>query len=244
MTDERRELSQAEFAREMGVSRAAVSQWKSKDILKDSAFTKPGKKGKIIFAVAVNQVRQNRDIGQSLGNGIATRTTVDADPQAEAPTAPVSELEEVLELQPILPVPQPETAEGAPPVDDAPEVPLAAQPKPDSVEDMLKRAKLEQQLRTNRIQATEEAAQLGMLVAADDAREQLTRVAGMMMQIFEGALTDFAAALASQFDVPQRDVLHLLKSEFRNVRKTATMKQRVLAEGKPKRVETNLEIDA
>jgi hypothetical protein len=105
-------------------------------------------------------------------------------------------------------------------------------------------ARLEEQLRKNRIGASEEALRQGMLMSADDAREQMTRVAGMMMQIFEGALTDFAAALASQFDVPQRDALHLLKNEFRNVRKTATMKQRALAEQTPKEVTTNVELDA
>ncbi|MBQ4826568.1 hypothetical protein J4729_18755 [Leisingera sp. HS039] len=238
------EMSQADFARAMGVSRAAVSQWKAKDILRDDAFTKPGKKGKVIYPVAVEQVRRNRDIGQSLGNGIATRTTVDAEAQAQVPTAPVPEPAAVQEPQPDLPMPQPEPAEAAQPDDAFPAPAPAVQPKADSVEDMLKRAKLEEQLRRNRIQATEEAAQLGKLVAADDAREQLTRVAGMMMQIFEGALTDFAAAMASQFDVPQRDVLHLLKSEFRNVRKTATMKQRAIAEGTPKQVNTNVELDA
>lgn len=61
-----RELSQAEFAREMGVSRAAVSQWKTKDILRDDAFTKPGKKGKVIFHIAVEQVRVNRDLADSV----------------------------------------------------------------------------------------------------------------------------------------------------------------------------------
>jgi hypothetical protein len=80
-----RELSQAEFAREMGVSRAAVSQWKTKDILRDDAFTKPGKKGKVIFHIAVEQVRVNRDLGQSLGNGIGTRT---AAPDGAAPASP------------------------------------------------------------------------------------------------------------------------------------------------------------
>jgi hypothetical protein len=60
-----------------------------------------------------------------------------------------------------------------------------------------------------------------MLMASGDAREQVARVASMMMQIFEGSLIDFASKIASQFDVPQRDVLHLLKGEFRNVRATA-----------------------
>ncbi len=130
----------------------------------------------------------------------------------------------------------------------APEAPAAsstpAAPKPDTVEDQLKRAKLEEQLRRNRIQAADEALRQGMLMSADDAREQMTRIAGMMLQIFEGALPDFAAAVAAQFDIPQRDALHLLRAEFKKVRKTAAMKERARADEVEKDVRTSVELDA
>ena len=211
-------MTQADFARHMGVSRAAVSQWRKRDILRDDAFTLPGKKGKVIVAVAVEQVRLHRDIGQSLGNGIETRTSTDAanDVAGSNGAAAVVQtiiqpdlLDEVSTPVPVeLPAKTPET------------------PKAPSVEDLLKHAKLEEQLRRNRTQGSEEALQQGKLMSAEDAREQMARVAGMMLQIFEGALTDFAAVIASQFKAPQRDVLHLLKSEFRNVRHTATQKEK------------------
>lgn len=51
-------------------------------------------------------------------------------------------------------------------------------------------------------------------MGADDARELIDRTAGMMMQILEGALTEFSTAIAAQFTVPQRDVLHLLTVVF------------------------------
>ena len=79
---------------------------------------------------------------------------------------------------------------------------------------------------------------------ADDARERMTRIAGMMLQIFEGALPDFAAAMAAQFDVPQRDVLHLLRAEFKKVRKTAAMKERARADEAKKEMTTSVELDA
>jgi transcriptional regulator with XRE-family HTH domain len=193
-----REMSQADFARAMGVSRAAVSQWKAKDILQEDAFTQDGKKGKVRFEVAVDQVRRNRDIGQSLGNGIATRTTQDI---------------------------------GAGAADPAPRAAAAEAPaKFDSVEDQLKRAKLEEQLRRNRMQAAEEAQRAGQLMEVTDAREQMARIAVMMLQIFEGALPDFAAAMAEKFDVPQRDVLHLMRSQMVEVRRTAAMKERARAD--------------
>lgn len=230
------EMSQAEFAREMGVSRAAVSQWKSKDILRADAFTKPGKKGKVIFHVAVDQVRRNRDVGQSLGNGIATRTTA-----GDAPQAPddIPQPEPAPVAQPILPM---QDAAPVEPMPVASAEPVA--PKPDTVEDQLKRAKLEEQLRRNRIQASDEALRQGMLMSADDARDQMARVAGMMLQIFEGALPDFSAAMAAKFDVPQRDVLHLLRAEFKKVRKTAAMKERARADETEKDVTTSVELDA
>lgn len=235
------EMSQADFARYMKVSRAAVSQWKSKDILRDDAFTKPGKSGLVILPVAVEQVRRNRDIGQSLGNGIATRTTVDE--PAVPPPAPVQVPEPEQVRQPSLPMREAIPVE-QPAQDAAAVAPQPVAPKFDTVEDQLKRAKLEEQLRRNRIQAAEEAMRQGMLMSADDAREQMARIAGMMLQIFEGALPDFAAAMAAQFGVPQRDVLHLLRSEFVKVRKTAAMKERARADGAEKDVTTSVELDS
>jgi len=220
--------TQADFARHMGVSRAAVSQWKSRDILRDDAFTQPGKKGKVVVSVAVEQVRRNRDIGQALGNGIETRTSTDVEPSADQPAE---------EVQPDLPM------DDEAPVLAQPTAVPPAKPKVDTVEDQLKRAKLEQQLRTNRIQASEEALRQGMLVAADDAREQMTRVASMMLQIFEGSLPDLGAAISAQFDIPQRDVLHLLRSEFKKVRATAAMKERARADAASKERVASIEVD-
>ncbi|WP_039017544.1 hypothetical protein [Halocynthiibacter namhaensis] len=222
-------LTQAGFARHMGVSRAAVSQWKSGDILSDGAFTLPGRKGKVIVSVAVEDVRRNRDIGQSLGNGIETRTSTEA--VADEKAVPT-------EVQPdLLPV-KPEAVAVEPPA-----APTQKQPKIDTVEDQLKRARLEEQHRKNRIGASEEALQQGLLMSSDDAREQMSRVAGMMLQIFEGALTDFAAITASQFNVPQRDVLHTLKNEFRKVRKAATQKEQARITELEKATMTSVELD-
>lgn len=224
--------TQADFARHMGVSRAAVSQWKSRDILRDDAFTQPGKKGKVVVSVAVEQVRRNRDIGQALGNGIETRTSTDAAPAAEPSAEMPAEA-----VQPALPV------DDAAPVQVEPTAAAPVKQKVDTVEDQLKRAKLEQQLRTNRIQASEEALRQGMLVAADDAREQMTRVASMMLQIFEGSLPDLGAAISAQFDIPQRDVLHLLRSEFKKVRATAAMKERARADAANKEHVASIEVE-
>jgi hypothetical protein len=235
MQPEHQHISQADLARTLGVTRAAVSQWKSKDILRDDAFTGPGKTGKIIYAVAVEQVRRNRDIGQSLGNGIATRTRVDDAAQVQPAVGPDPEPAPV--QQPSLPMAE------AVRVEQTAASSLTAAPKPDTVEDQLKRAKLEEQLRRNRLKASEEALRQGMLMDADDAREQMARIAGMMLQIFEGSLPDLAAAVAAQFNAPQRDVLYLLRSEFKKVRKTAAMKERARADHVKKEATTSVELD-
>lgn len=205
------EVSQAEFARQMGVSRAAVTQWKTNDILTQKAFTRPDKKGKLRLSIAIEQVRRNRDIGQSLGNGLSTGANTEPEPAEEKP------LPDNVGASP--------TGEPA-----APQRSSADLQRPVTIEDQLKQAKLEQQLRNNRKQAEEEALRQGQLINSDDARTQIARVSGLLMQIFEGSLVDFSKAVAAQFNLPQRDVQHLLKSEFRKVRETASMKQRVLAQ--------------
>ncbi len=201
-------MTQAAFARHMNVSRAAVSQWKKKKVLRADAFNE---KGLIKVDIAANQVRTNRDIGQSLGNGIATRTDVRTEslPKADPPQKPLNEADvDGSDFQ----EQQGEKGDG--------------RPRIVTIEDQLRQAKLEEQLRRNRLQAADEALRQGVLMSADDAREQMSRIAGMMLQIFEGALPDIATAVAEQFSLQQRDVLHMLRSEFKNVRKTAARKER------------------
>lgn len=229
-------LSQADFARFMGVSRAAVSQWKTKGILTDAAFTEPSKKGKVVVAVAIDEAGRNRDIGQTLGNGMETGPSAGV----VLPAAVVFKV-----VAPVAVSVQPDLLGAAPVAPVAEQSPGGFLPsQSERVQEQLRIAKLEQQLRTNRMQAADEAKLRGMLMASDDAREQMARVASMMMQIFEGSLIDFASKIASQFDVPQRDVLHLLKGEFRNVRATAASKERARIADLDKETTASVELDA
>jgi hypothetical protein len=43
-------------------------------------------------------------------------------------------------------------------------------------------------------------------------------IATKMMAVMEGSLAELATAVSARFEIPQRDVLHLLRSEFRKVR--------------------------
>jgi len=72
----------------------------------------------------------------------------------------------------------------------------------------------------------------------------MTQVAGLMLQVFEGALPDFSAKLAEQFSVPQRDVLHLLKAEYLKVRAQGVKKARLTVEKLNKIDEVTVEDDS
>ena len=221
-----KELSQAQFAKEVGVSRAAVSQWKSKNILRDDAFTKPGKSGKLIYGIAIEQVRQNRDIGQSLGNGLGTRTFIETEQPTPIPVAtsgiePPQDAVESSPAQPDLPM-SPHNGN----IENDRQRPSEYHPNPVTVEEQLKHAKLEQQLRINRREAEQDALDRGALMSTSDVREQMSRISASMLQMFEGALPEFSDVLAERFDIPQRDVLHLMREQFRELRKEAAEKER------------------
>ena len=108
----------------------------------------------------------------------------------------------------------------AAPVSDHPDVPDT--PLKSSTEDKIREEKLKaERLRVRRLEE-EEAARRGRYILAVDARAEHTRQAGLMLKVFEGGLADMASALAAQFKLPQRDVLHGLKAAFRKVRDRAS----------------------
>jgi hypothetical protein len=88
----------------------------------------------------------------------------------------------------------------------------------DPVEEQIKRERLEQLQRANRRAAEEEQARAGRLTNAEVAAAQMAKVAASVVTVYEGALPAVATALSAQFNIPQRDALHLLRAEFRKVR--------------------------
>jgi hypothetical protein len=111
--------------------------------------------------------------------------------------------------------------------------PVAAVPKVDApqtpedqIEFRFKQAKLEQQEAINRKIAEEEKARAGVYMLADEARAEAAKLAGQLLQAFEGGLTDMATALAAEYKLPQRDVVHLMRTQFSLVREKITEKLR------------------
>ncbi|GLK71701.1 hypothetical protein KHC23_13000 [Ancylobacter dichloromethanicus] len=117
------------------------------------------------------------------------------------------------------------TAETSPAVPSAPAI--------DPIEERIKQAKLREIEFKNRESAEKEFARKGLFILAKDASDQMAAIVGAMLNVFEGALPDLAAAIASQFHIPQRDVLHLLRREVRAIRERAALAARKKMESLP-----------
>lgn len=184
-------VTKGEFAVLRRVTPGRVSQWIAEGKIKGDALVGQGRFAKIRVAVAVDQLRQSLSLGQMLGNGITT------------------------DLRPV------EAADDDLPFAPTAQVSMAEPLKPGGVDEQLRQARLEQMLRANRQAEREELAERGVYIPTEEARAGMVSVAAAMMAVFEGGLADFASAVAAKFEVPERDVLHLLRSEFRGIRAKA-----------------------
>lgn len=210
-------FSKGEFARRRNVSPGRVSQWISEGKISGAALVGEGRSARIRESIAVQQLRGKLEPMQMTGNGLSTR--LDAPP----PTA---------DVLPLAPAAAPSGAGSAAP----PSAPLAG----DTVEDKIKAARLELLERQNREKAREEAVRAGSLTDIEIATKVAGREASRLISLFEGALSNFATAIAAEFKLPQRDVLHQLRGEFRKFRADAAAAARKEAEALPSTVEVEL----
>lgn len=98
--------------------------------------------------------------------------------------------------------------------------PAAASPPEhvDTVDTLYKAEKLRQaQLATRRAEE-DDRLRRGVYIKAADARDEMTRIASKLFEAFEGALPDFASEVSGKHQIPQRDILHLLRAEMRKFR--------------------------
>lgn len=208
-------VSKGRFAALRNVSPGRVSQWISEGKIKPSAMVGEGRNAQIKVSVAVQQLRDALDVGQRTGNGIDTNLDLPLAAPSPAPAAATAS------------APTPGPAAAPPPASD----PIA---------DAIKSEKLDQIRRANRRQAEEEAARSGRFTDAAEASRQMGALATKMMAVMEGSLAELSTAVAARFEVPQRDVLHLLRSEFRKVRAVAAKTFRDVAGKLPAAVEAEL----
>lgn len=112
--------------------------------------------------------------------------------------------------------------------------PAAAPPtESDDISLKLQRAKLAEAEFRNRKLREEEKAREGIYVKAEDVQAETAKLATSLLQLFEGGLTEVATEISGAFKVPQRDVLHLLKKRFRDVRTNVSAQIAAEAAGKP-----------
>lgn len=109
--------------------------------------------------------------------------------------------------------------DGSPVAPSATPVALPAPPPiVDTFESQLKAEKLRQAQLSTRRSEEQDRLLRGVYILARDVADQNKRIAAKLVESFEGALADFASALAAKHEIPARDVLHLLRAEFRKVR--------------------------
>jgi hypothetical protein len=207
-------ISKAEFARRRGVSPGRVSQWLSEEKITGAAIVGEGRNAQIRETVAVEQLRKRLDPMQMTGNGLST--------DLRRPAAA-----EILQFT------LPSAASGPPPP--------AAPPAGDTVEDEIKRLRRDQLARQEREGKRQEAVNAGRLTDAAAAKAEAARATSRLITMFEGALSDFATAISAEFKLSQRDVLHLLRAKFRDVRTGAASELREAAAALPAVIAVDLD---
>ena len=80
---------------------------------------------------------------------------------------------------------------------------------------------------------------VGRYMDATEARARMAKIAAQTVAAIELALPDLALALVDKFSIPQRDVLHVLREEFRHIRTRAAERLRKEAEMLPELVENS-----
>lgn len=208
-------VGKSSFAQMCGVSGARVSQWISSGKIYGEALIGSGQTGKIVASVAKAQLRETLDANGRMGlNGLSTR--LEDDPPVVKPRGPVDY------LPPSIPVPRASD-------------PVKA--RAETVESQIKAEKLRHaQLQTSRLEE-EDRARRGIYVEARAVRAEMTRMASDLLTDFEGALPDFASALAGKLQVSPRDTLHILRTEFRKVRERMAASHAAAAAAEPKMIE-------
>jgi hypothetical protein len=101
------------------------------------------------------------------------------------------------------------------------------------IEQRIKQEKLRQaELTTIRAEERDRLAR-GTYILAAAAKEENGRLAARLFEAFDGSLVDFAAALAAQYELPVRDVLHCLRAEMLKVRERVSREYSARVDDEP-----------
>lgn len=221
-------VSKSEFAAMINVTPGRISQYIAAGQISRDAVVGSGQRAKIDAERARADLRLTLDVAQRLGNGMETRLDAGAGASGAA------------------------TADGG----GAPASGGAGLPggggalsgsggslQLTGIDYEIKQQKLETARRANRNGAIADAQSRGQLIDTDAARAEMTRVASALMDIFDGGLTDMALAVAAAFQLPQRDVKHLMRKEFRKLREVAAKQMKARAVSLPDHTDIVLEAE-
>jgi DNA-binding transcriptional regulator YdaS (Cro superfamily) len=192
-------VSKMEFARLVGVGPSCVSQWIARGKLGGDALVGNGNRSRIRVDAAREQLQKNLDISQHLGmNGKAKLGPQKRAAKArEAPCAVVASFD------------RGKSTGGDDPADD------------ETVEDQIKQARLAQLALANNKARAEAALRAGRYLKAEDARQEMGRVAARLLAVMESSLAEMANALAAEPATSSRDTLRTLRTAWRGVRARA-----------------------
>lgn len=208
-------VTKSQFAALIRVSPGRVSQYISGKKLTGEALVGEGRLARIRVQPALAQLRTRLDIDQRLSaNGISTRLDLPAGP---APT--------MFEVPPA-PLPDPQFQSAA-----------------DRIEDQIKNERLESLRRQNRKLAEDESSRSGRYVIADQVKQETGRVLAQQMAWIEGIISELAAAVCSQFSLSNRDVVHCLRTSFRDARERGSATFQAQAEAMPQLIEDEVTDD-
>jgi hypothetical protein len=112
-----------------------------------------------------------------------------------------------------------------------------ADPGVGTIEDGIKRARLEQLELSNEHARALREAQAGRYARSEDVRQEMGRVAGRMMGLFEGSLGELATAIAAKSNLSGRDALHILRSTFHMIRERTSNTESGIAKALPPSVD-------
>ena len=99
---------------------------------------------------------------------------------------------------------------------------LPVPPSEPSIDDRIKAETLANKQLQNRRLIEEQRERAGIYMRTADAEREMKRIVGQVLKIFEGGLAKLSNGLSAKFGLPQRDVLHTLQSQFREIRADAT----------------------
>lgn len=120
------------------------------------------------------------------------------------------------------------------------DAPAATDSKPatDDTAALIQLERLDQERRKNRQAERNEAVANGRLVPGEELQRQVGKSSQTVMNWAVGLAPDIADAIAAQFKLPQRDVLHLVRNVMRDRRAAIAQDLKLAAAEMPETVET------